>query len=468
VRSHRTLVAVATALLATPVLMAGTAQAAPPSDGSAIRTETGTGISLPYGKGLVGQRKPTQKELALQRAEAAARKITDYATAKGALGIYRDPRTSEMVIRIPASGPASKLTTWDLAAAGITARVQASVHTQAQIDAVAEVVKKRDWHPTAARYSYGFQYDAQRDATVVGTDAPADVMAPLLAQLSTAIIYEKAPTGRNSRNADPPPHFGGAAITDGDVACTSGFTVKNSADARFMVTAAHCFDSNTEVHSFNGSSFGTVVTRRPLPTFDMELLGGSSYNPLVYIGGANGGASFVTGAEDPVLDVAGYCRSGAFSFEQCNLTFNSLNGGTLCDTEGCTPGLATYTGGAAGVDGDSGAPIYSPFFSGVSIAGMYIGAVGNTGYVERWNTISAHFGVSIVTAITTVPNVVSFMEDYAREEIEEAGLVVANVWYVDDCIAPGEVKIQNPSGGAQTLPGTSVDLTVATCSGIPL
>jgi hypothetical protein len=265
----------------------------------------------------------------------------------------------------------------------VTARAESSTHPQPQIDAVAQVVKKRAWHPAAARYSYGFYYDAQRDTTVIKTDAPAEVMAPLLAQLPTAIeiSYEKTPFKRDSRQSDPAPHWGGASITDGATHnCTSGFTVQNAFGTRYMVTAGHCFPFGAAVRSTGGGQSA------------------STYEGSVYALGAQGAGLPVGGAADPVVGIPIYCRSGQVTFEQCNMFATSLNA-TACDANGCTENLVAYTGPAAGISaaGDSGAPIYLPG-QRVQIAGIHIGrGDGSTMYAEKWSTIAARFQVSIVT-----------------------------------------------------------------------
>jgi hypothetical protein len=64
----------------------------------------------------------------------------------------------------------------------------------------------------------------------------------------------------------------------------------------------------------------------------------------------------------------------------------------------------------------------------------------------------------------TVPNLISSDESSAVRGIRAAGLVVGQVSSVNNCLDPGLVQVQNPRGGALVVPGSSVSITVATCS----
>jgi hypothetical protein len=348
------------------------------------------------GNGEPARRPDTAADKARQADENAARQITALAAARGALGVYRDKDT--YVVVVPKSAGSGALTTADLSARGMNARVSASTRTTAEITAITTTIKKRAWNATAIEYAYGFYYDPRRDAMVVGTDAAADVVAPLLRTYPGKIVYQNAPTRRDSRLNDGPPHWGGSSINDTGSTpdCSSAFSVQNSVGTRFMVTAAHCFELGTAVKSTGGGgSFGTVVSRGPFPVWDQELLGGASYGSYIYTGGSAGVGTHVGSASDPVVGFTGYCRSGQTTFEQCGSTVTSLSG-SFCDASGCTPSLIVYTGGGTSAGGDSGAPYYLPG-TNVAIRGMHIARSGTTMYAERYNAIAAHFGVSIVT-----------------------------------------------------------------------
>lgn len=67
----------------------------------------------------------------------------------------------------------------------------------------------------------------------------------------------------------------------------------------------------------------------------------------------------------------------------------------------------------------------------------------------------------------TPPNVLGDEESDAITRIQEAGLVVGTDTHVDDCKSPGDVEMQDPIGGAGVMRGTSVNIWVSVCSGIP-
>jgi hypothetical protein len=329
--------------------------------------------------------------------EESARRVTELATAKGALGVYFDQARATFVVVTPASGAGSQLASADFAGTGVAVDVVASKIDAATVHAVTETVKSRTWHPDAGKFAYGFYFDAAKSAVALETDAPPGVVQPLLDRFTGAIAYRPGASDRDTRQSDPPPFWGGASITNGSAVCSSGFVVQNGSGTRFMVTAAHCFALGAAVRSTGGGfAMGTVVSRGPFPTWDLELIGGASYGSFIYRGDATGFGSHVIGAGDPVIGFTGYCRSGQTTFENCGQTVTSLTA-EFCDASGCTPGLIAYSGGGLSAGGDSGAPFFLPGSTGEFIRGVHIARSGSTMYAERWNTVAAHFGVSIVT-----------------------------------------------------------------------
>jgi hypothetical protein len=126
----------------------------------------------------------------------------------------------------------------------------------------------------------------------------------------------------------------------------------------------------------------------------VSLITGSSYGTYIYMGDRNGVASKVLGAGDPVVG-AYYCTSGTTTFENCNKRVTSLNA-TVCTSAGCTPGVASYVGGALTQGGDSGGPLVLKTSSGVYARGVHIALGGSTMYGERWLSVAGGLGVSIV------------------------------------------------------------------------
>jgi hypothetical protein len=69
------------------------------------------------------------------------------------------------------------------------------------------------------------------------------------------------------------------------------------------------------------------------------------------------------------------------------------------------------------------------------------------------------------TVPVVVPNVVSYGKTAAQQTITGAGLVAGDGGTTANCVDPGSVARQSPAGGTQVRPGSSVLLTITTCSG---
>jgi hypothetical protein len=81
---------------------------------------------------------------------------------------------------------------------GAEALVAHSRHTQAEIDLVLNELRLRRWHSDARTYVYGFGYDAVTDVVDVGTNAPREVVAPLLERYPSALVFRHGrATGRD-------------------------------------------------------------------------------------------------------------------------------------------------------------------------------------------------------------------------------------------------------------------------------
>ena len=65
---------------------------------------------------------------------------------------------------------------------------------------------------------------------------------------------------------------------------------------------------------------------------------------------------------------------------------------------------------------------------------------------------------------TSVPSVTGSDESSAIHAITAAGLRVGQISSVKSCLDPGLVQTQNPRGGTPVIPGTSVSITIATCT----
>lgn len=243
--------------------------------------------------------------------------------------------------------------------------------------------------------SYEFHYDAESDTMAVTGNLGSSELPAAAVSSGKVTFTSTAGIDLQSRYYDTTPFWGGAAIYRPDGGrCSTAFAVKNSAGTRYMVTAGHCGDVGTTWRTANGTYVGQTVSRASYPTWDLELIGGSSYGSYVYMGDSTGYGSKVLGAGDPVVGTY-YCMSGTTTNENCGKKVTSTNA-TLCTSNGCTPGLASYAGGSLTQPGDSGGPLVLKASNGVYARGVHKGINGSTMYGERWNSVASYFGVSIV------------------------------------------------------------------------
>lgn len=336
---------------------------------------------------------------ALQR-EAAAANLQSMIEAKGALGVYTDQITNEVVVVVPASG-SSTFSATEAASLGFQVRVETRNTDRNTINRILGELSDRSWHPDASRQTFGAFFDPRLGMVVIEGEGLEEVFQAIKAAFPGQILYRQAKAERLSRQSDTVPHWGGAALTENannTPDCTSGFTLKNTAGTRWMVTAGHCYALNTGVKSpGNNSTFGKVTNRAPFPQRDMELLGTGNYGTYVYVGNLVGTGTPTLGAGDPVLNFSGYCYSGQKTGEGCSQKVTNLNA-QFCDEAGCTNNLAAFSGGPVAQGGDSGAPFLLHGSGGVWIRGMLIAKTGATMYAEKYSTISNQFGLTIAAS----------------------------------------------------------------------
>src|SRR3989441_8585522 len=262
-------------------------------------------------------------------AEIAGHRVAELAKARSALGVYWDKSRSEFVVVVPASGGGSRLSPADFSSLNLPVRLLRRSITQSAIDTIKRRISERSWHVEAKRYAYGFFYDIVQGVVHLGTDAPPDVVAPLIQAFPNLIDYQQGVTGLQVRNDDYPPFWGGAVVRDGPPTqhCTSGFVVQNASATRFLLTAAHCFSLNTWVYTGTGThTVGQVTQRGPYPTWDVELISGGSYGSSIYRGSTTGWGSHVAGAGPGIVGIQGYCVSGAAGGQHCHPTTHTGSG----------------------------------------------------------------------------------------------------------------------------------------------
>jgi len=269
--------------------------------------------------------------------------------------------------------------------------VEPSRYTAAQLAELSDAV---DGITIPAGAAIGAAYEAADDMYVLRGDVDPAVVAAAMPNLPYEYVAGQQ-GGRDSRTNDTAPHAGGASIKSGSTTCTAAFAVKVSG-AKRMVTAGHCgaigasFQSQT-----GGNSFGSVTHRASFPTYDLELLSGSTYRKKIYT--SSTATTKVESAGDPGVGST-YCFSGATSGVQCSATVTSKSG-KLCDSAGCTQPVIAFTGSTPS-GGDSGAPFYANSTSGgtatVLVRGVVIGHAGSVGYAELWSRVVDRFGATIV------------------------------------------------------------------------
>jgi hypothetical protein len=235
---------------------------------------------------------------------------------------------------------------------------------------------------------------ALTDMTGAGTDEKQAVQKMLVKRVTTRDVW--------SRRSDIQPYYGGGGITAGGSICSSGYTVKNSAGTKFMVTAGHCFSSGASVSTESGGNAYGTVSNRHLPTVsgdarDMELIGGKSYTGRIFTGGTSSSTSIpVVSAGEAVVGYTNYCHSGRTTGENCSHKATSI-AAQVCTSSGCKSPVIAFTGGTQPQGGDSGSPFYAKDNSGAWIRGHVIAGDGTTSYAEKWTNVASTLGVSIVT-----------------------------------------------------------------------
>lgn len=272
------------------------------------------------------------------------------------------------------------------------------------------------------RYTFGSYVDSATGKIVLDTDAPPDVVSsvtdlsgasPNEVQMASGeeVHHTTISDDQSHRRDEAPPFYGGGGIgSDGD--CSSGYTVRNAAGTRFMVTAGHCFANGTTVTTESGGSTYGIVSNRRLTTvtgnaMDVELIGGQRYSPEIFTGGVDSTRSLrVVSAGSARVGYANYCVSGRTSGEHCGYRVTSINA-QACTASGCKRPVIAYTGDNLPRPGDSGAPFYvqtkggsCPWSQGCAgIRGHHIAhdTATATGWAEPWTVVSTALGVSIAT-----------------------------------------------------------------------
>jgi len=129
--------------------------------------------------------------------------VDAWARSHHAVGTYVD-KTGRYVVLLPASVRAGSLAKMGTSSVGAPMTVRRSVMTQAAIDSATAKITR--FAHQNHKYSYGFWFDAEHDATLVQTGAPASVVAALKKTVASPVVIEHAQLNEGGSQPRTPPH----------------------------------------------------------------------------------------------------------------------------------------------------------------------------------------------------------------------------------------------------------------------
>jgi hypothetical protein len=260
------------------------------------------------------------------------------------------------------------------------------------------------------KFTFGMYSDPRDGHVVLDTDAPADIVDPLinagddkyLASVKVEVRQEVT-TDVFQRRDDISPFWGGAGLLASGAICSTGYPVQDAAGNRWMVTAGHCYANGTSVNTESNLHNVGTVTGRTLASLgggpiDVEFLAGRSYAGRVYTGGVTSSTSRpIVAAGQAFVGFNTSCHSGRTTGEQCGHTATSTTA-MVCTATGCKFPVIAYTGGVVQQGGDSGGAFYAKDANGGAwIRGHVIAGNSTTGFVEPFTQVISRFAVSVVT-----------------------------------------------------------------------
>ncbi|MCT2583474.1 S1 family peptidase [Actinophytocola gossypii] len=249
--------------------------------------------------------------------------------------------------------------------------------------------------------------DARRGPAVHAIKLPADGSGLVLGTTSAAATHAltsavdvpvrtvvEEPLAPVSRRDDAPPWKGGATIVLGNAACTSGFSVRNGANQRFLLTAGHCGDPGVRVTDPTGEYIGNAGAKHG--DHDIMLIPTPNVVNRQYVGGGDSNSTVSVNGWGDVYVGEYLCQSG--------VTSAGATGGPVCnikvlffyaDREDLVEG-EQMNGQQAARPGDSGGPVYGPAAGGGVIAkGTVTRVAGARIGFQDFRTASRDFGVYI-------------------------------------------------------------------------
>ncbi|AXX29936.1 hypothetical protein KCV87_07285 [Actinosynnema pretiosum subsp. pretiosum] len=278
------------------------------------------------------------------------------------------------------------------AAAEAPVRVERAAHSEAELRAAAKDLEARRGPGSAV---HSIKVPADGSGLVLGTrsDAVARSLATT-ADVPVRTVVEE-PLVPVSRQNDSPPWKGGATIVlNNSAACTSGFSVRNGDNARFLLTAAHCGQSGVRVTDPTGEHIGNVGARHG--DHDIMLIPTGNVVNRQYVGGGDSNSTEVVRGWGDVHVGEYLCQSGVTSAREtgsqvCNIKVLFF----YADREDLVEG-EQMNGRPAARPGDSGGPVYGPSSDGGVIAkGTVTRTAGARIGFQDFRTASRDFGVYI-------------------------------------------------------------------------
>jgi hypothetical protein len=241
---------------------------------------------------------------------------------------------------------------------------------------------------------HAIKIPANGSGLVVGTaEAAATRAFTSLVDVPVRTVVEE-PLAPVSRQNDSPPWKGGATIVLGNAACTSGFSVRNGSNARFLLTAGHCGNPGTRVTDPTGEFIGNVGSKHG--DHDIMLIPTGNVVNQQYLGGGDSNTTTPVQGWGDVYTNEILCQSGVTSARE--------TGGPVCnikvlffyaDREDLVEG-EQMNGQPAARPGDSGGPVYGPSSAGGVIAkGTVTRTAGARIGFQDFRTANRDFGVYI-------------------------------------------------------------------------
>lgn len=268
--------------------------------------------------------------------------------------------------------------------------IERATHSNAELRAAAARIGER-----RGKEVHAIKIPADGSGLVLGTTSAAATRG-LAASVDVPVrTVVEAPLEPVSRQNDSPPWKGGATIVlGGTAACTSGFSVRNGDNARFLLTAGHCGNPGARVTDPTGEFIGNVGAKHA--DHDIMLIPTGNVVNQQYLGGGDSNTTTPVRGWGDVYTGEILCQSGVTSARE--------TGGPVCnikvlffyaDREDLVEG-EQQNGQQAARPGDSGGPVYGPSSAGGVIAkGTVTRVAGARIGFQDFRTANRDFGVYI-------------------------------------------------------------------------